>query len=505
MLQLVRSRPGEPVTDDFLSPIGTPIVVDTDSGKARLLWGAENVATINNVVSAGDWTNVRADPVKFQDAIDTAYAEGAALSIPRGVYDTDIVGLDLQNGVHYFGEGKDASFAKSTAIKYSGVGSAIRVPTTDGNSPGIANVRISDIAIKCLVKHQYSACILATGCTYFWIDGVLVYGNDYGIILEACELTSVRRSQIENGSIGTAGIWIPNGNRPGGGTATFLANRIDIEESNQFSGTVGIGIADDGGISRRICGNNFNAIDTHIRTCNVSGVTNITGNESENAAVANIEFAATTHLGAASSGTQSAVVMGNDLKNPNGKPTITFGANSLVSFTNIGNVHESDAAPLKDLATGVTTTVGFNNKQLGTGSAEVGNTISKNAIYTSAVTYSGGGGNLGVGGSITAYETRGGHTSTVSFLILWGAGMAAGVGDLEILLPRAHAGSIPCMGSWGGAIAGANSHGGSVRVNGTTKANLRDIGVAGFVGAASGLAAGDFVTGTITYEVSSTS
>jgi hypothetical protein len=119
------------------------------------------------------------------------------------------------------------------------------------------------------------------GGTFVELSNVRLAGWKYDVILDQSELVRIDNCDFE--TWGTAGLWLVNGADHTVGASNYYTNQITITR-NQFNTAVGGGygdaIADDGGASHYIVGNNFNGGNRQIIAAAVAGLT-ILNNEME--------------------------------------------------------------------------------------------------------------------------------------------------------------------------------------------------------------------------------
>lgn len=302
---------------------------------------ADNGGTIIVASDGGRWYLLRSGPLtpylfgaKGDGITDDYYrlsawlsAGGNYLQAGTFLHSQTIV---LYNDREYYGDGKNNS-----VFKYSGVLDQAQI-NNPINSSTAANIGLRALSFVSVGGQMAGhANLVDTGSTYLHIQDCRFYGAMIQLILDQTEVSDFDRNEFLLGSnAASTGVWIVSGNRAGGGGANFT-NRISFR-GNQFNGSVGIGIVDDGGYAHAFQGNNFNGLVNHMRIAGVQALIIDGANELEAASAASIWLAATKSDGSAASPTNH-LRYGNNFSVLGAQPALQIDAGALTSIDIIGN------------------------------------------------------------------------------------------------------------------------------------------------------------------------
>ena len=481
---------------------GTGAVARTAQSKMREQFSVLDFMTAAQVADVQAGTAAVNVATAIQAAIDAVAALGGTLFFPTGIYLIGTTTLVFKNHVIYKGAGLHSAQTKGTVIKYTGTSDAIQINNPINSSTG-ACISIEDLWVQCTVRTAGKAAIADVGSTYLSIKRVGVSGNDYGMILDQSEIVSIDECNFAVPASGTAGLWLVNGAEHTGGASGYLTNRITVEKC-QFDGTVGVGIADDGGTAHSFINNNFNAMAKHIRV-NATYSLLIQGNEFEAYTTTAIEFAVTKVGGAVGAVSTTADIGPNFFSSALALPSFTFAVNSLANLTvhdtHFNHTHASGTA-FSGLTLGVTNYLGYNNRQQSIGSASVGNSLLNKTSYTPTFASSAADALIGNGTISGTYVREGGVcTATVNFTV--GTTTTLGTGQWRFGLPFTSQDSLGVSGAWYGTPAGTFRVGTAV-VNGAAYVLIFENAVGPLGGASYVWANGNVVNLTITYPVDAT-
>lgn len=194
----------------------------------------------------------------------------------------------MTKGVILCGAGKVSSI-----LSFTGTTDGIRATQAINSSTPVFN-SVRDIGIYTSNTLNTGAAYADVGGSFLDVDSVYIEGFKYGFVLDQTELATISHCDIESPASGI-GIWLLNGADHTALASPGYTNRITIS-NNQFNGnSSAIAIVDDGGSNHLIFGNNFNGYSTHIRACQVYGLT-IDNNELESSGSYPILFEETTFL-----------------------------------------------------------------------------------------------------------------------------------------------------------------------------------------------------------------
>ena len=505
---------GVPVATINDVDIGDPTLIadlaSTATGKGAALSGylspasgavATNVSAYLNLMVKGlkkTFGAVGDDVANDRTAIVNAFASGKIIEAEDGIFlfPTTIV---IPNGLKLYGFGQT-----QTTFKYSGTSDAFQI-NNPINSSTAANIELQNFYIQSVTRTAGKAGLADVGSTFLNLRHVRFFGNDYSLILDQSELVNVDECDFELGATATAGVWLVNGAEHTGGASTFYTNRISIHHSQFNGGTVGAGIADDGGLVHTFENNNFNAMAKHIRSTAVKGL-RICGNEFEVPVTTCLDFQLTKVGGAGSTLCTVVDIKDNLFFSDAAIGLINLGAVSCINALNVesnhfNNSHAGGTPFSGSVSTGANTYTGKNNYQEGIGGTALGNTYNVTTAYTPAWTSDGGTQPALGNGSITGSYIRNGNSCTARITLAIGTSTTFGNGNFRFGLPFTSTDAKPVVGSWYGSPAGTLRAGSSVTFN--TNYALINVDNVGFIGGASfSWASPDTVNITITYPIS---
>lgn len=413
----------------------------------------------------------------IQAAINAVSLIGGILFFPSGVYLIAST-LIFKNNVIYRGSGRNSLGTLGTVLKYTGASDATQV-NNPINSSTAANYAVEDMFIWSTVRTAGKACFADVGSTFVTLKRVTFFGNDYNVILDQSELVLVEECDCEVQASGTAGIWLVNGAEHSGGASANFTNRVTICncQLNAAKGT-GVGIADDGGVSHTLQDNNYNGLAKHIRVNGAHGL-KISGGELETVGTTSIDFN-TTKLGGNAGGASSTVSIEDlTLDSSDAINLITLAASSVNNLTTKNlrfNNNNAGGAPFSGLAAGVTINYqGVNNTQVGSGSANAGNSVVPKTAYTPAFTSSNADASIG-NGTITGNYERNGSICTCTINMTFGTTTTKGTGNFQFSTPFSINNSNIDVGTWYGSPAGT-VRGGPVVTAGGAIVNIAESAV----------------------------
>lgn len=223
-----------------------------------------------------------------QAALDYAgnLSGGVRVYAPRGGYFVTNT-LNIKANTYFYGDGWFASM-----FKCGHAGDFLK-STFPINSSSAANINVKDLGAFASVASNGGGYV-DVGGTYINVENCFFQAFKYPIILDQSELVVVDRNYLLGWV--SAGLWIVNGPDHTPGANKGFTNRITIT-NNQFNGTGGHCIRDDGGGNHLISGNNFNQGGTQIFVAGCGSLT-ITNNEFEGASAYPIFMSETTSAGA---------------------------------------------------------------------------------------------------------------------------------------------------------------------------------------------------------------
>jgi len=407
---------------------GTSAVASTLQSKAQERVSVFDFMTALEVADVLAGTATLNVSTALQAAINYASATSGTLHFPAGTY-LHTATLVFKNNARYLGAGKS-----KTILKYTGSSDQAQI-NNPVNGSTAANIDIADIYF-----YQSSAQVAGKanfadlGSSYLTFSRCKFYGAMIQLILDQTEVSRVRDCEILLGSSANSiGIWLTNGAERTATAAPMWTNQILIE-GNQFNGSVGDAVADDGGYDHEYRGNNFNGCTNQLR---LSGTANlvIDGGEYELPATACLSFQSTKKSGATPpSPNQTVSINGGFFASAAVVPIVFSSAAGLPYIKLTNNVFHTTGDVYSGL-TNLTDVLAFGNNQIssGTGYASINNYYD-NYEYTPAWTAAGT--NPVVGdGVFTAKYSRKGEQVTVNLYLLMGSTTTFGTGYYFFSLP----------------------------------------------------------------------
>ena len=391
------------------------------------------------------------DTAAIQNAINYVTSVKGKLYFPTGTY-LHATTLIFKNNVIYYGDGQ------GSILKYTGTSDQIQV-NNPINSSTAANITVQDLYLLSTIVTTGKANFADIGSSYLYFNNVYFSCNYYGLILDQSELVVVEKCNFAfnlSGCVG--GIWIVNGPGHTSGALGGFTNRLTFIY-NQFNGSNGYGIIDDGGTCHAIENNNFNGLGTHIRIT-AAGTSSIVNNEMEGATTTSILFANTYYFGGASSGASYNLLVQNNLFTSGGSYSLTFTSSCAINLQyslNEFNLNTGGAAPDNNPSNYVNNVLAFGNYNIGTGTVPYNNIV-VNGTWTPIV---GGSTTLGTGTYTTRTGTyfQNGNLCTFQAIITWTAHTGTG-GQIYVSLPKTvldtNLNYVPCTVISNGITLSAN-------------------------------------------------
>ena len=391
------------------------------------------------------------DTAAIQNAINYVTSVKGKLYFPTGTY-LHATTLIFKYNVIYYGDGQ------GSILKYTGTSDQIQV-NNPINSSTAANITVQDLYLLSTIVTTGKANFADIGSSYLYFNNVYFSCNYYGLILDQSELVVVEKCNFAfnlSGCVG--GIWIVNGPGHTSGALGGFTNRLTFIY-NQFNGSNGYGIIDDGGTCHAIENNNFNGLGTHIRIT-AAGTSSIVNNEMEGATTTSILFANTYYFGGASSGASYNLLVQNNLFTSGGSYSLTFTSSCAINLQyslNEFNLNTGGAAPDNNPSNYVNNVLAFGNYNIGTGTVPYNNIV-VNGTWTPIV---GGSTTLGTGTYTTRTGTyfQNGNLCTFQAIITWTAHTGTG-GQIYVSLPKTvldtNLNYVPCTVISNGITLSAN-------------------------------------------------
>lgn len=152
------------------------------------------------------------------------------------------------------------------------------------NSNTAVQIYLRDMAfivIGARVGTNTGAGFVDVGGTFVYLTRVAFGGFVWGVILDQSELVHIDQCDFEmTSNTSKAGVWIVNGPDHTALADPFFTNQITITRSQFNSDSVGVGIQDDGGVAHVFEKNNVNGFLTGIAISGTQGAI-VAGNEIE--------------------------------------------------------------------------------------------------------------------------------------------------------------------------------------------------------------------------------
>ena len=409
----------------------------------------QETVSVKDFGAVGDGTTD--DTAAIQNAINYVTSVKGKLYFPTGTY-LHATTLIFKNNVIYYGDGQ------GSILKYTGTSDQIQV-NNPINSSTAANITVQDLYLLSTIVTTGKANFADIGSSYLYFNNVYFSCNYYGLILDQSELVVVEKCNFAfnlSGCVG--GIWIVNGPGHTSGALGGFTNRLTFIY-NQFNGSNGYGIIDDGGTCHAIENNNFNGLGTHIRIT-AAGTSSIVNNEMEGATTTSILFANTYYFGGASSGASYNLLVQNNLFTSGGSYSLTFTSSCAINLQyslNEFNLNTGGAAPDNNPSNYVNNVLAFGNYNIGTGTVPYNNIV-VNGTWTPIV---GGSTTLGTGTYTTRTGTyfQNGNLCTFQAIITWTAHTGTG-GQIYVSLPKTvldtNLNYVPCTVISNGITLSAN-------------------------------------------------
>lgn len=320
------------------SSVGAGIVGFIASGvgavKRFILDKLRERVSVKDYGAVGD--GVTDDTAAIQAAINAVDAAGGGtVYVPSGTYKCSST-IAMKAKVTLKGEGLAASILVWATL---GDGLAATYPI---NSSTAAWNQVKDVQLKCTNMANTGAAYVDVGGTYVYLENLYCNGFKYGVIFDQTELAEINICNFGNQLF--AGVWLVNGSAHTPGASGVFTNRIAICASQFNEGNTVYGIVDDGGYSRTIEKNNFNAGYIQIRSAGTQ-VLNIANNYFEGSASFAIDFRNTTVAGIGC-GSNIATCVQSNLFVPLSTNTVINAA--VISDLNVmNNDFASASAPVK--------------------------------------------------------------------------------------------------------------------------------------------------------------
>jgi hypothetical protein len=463
-------------------PAGTGAVLTTVQAKLRQYVSVKDFGAVGNGVTD--------DTAAIQAAINST---AQAIYFPQGTY-LHSQTLIFKNSTKYYGDGCIAS-----VLNYSGVSDQIQI-NNPINSSTAANIIIQDLGFTANSQNAGKAHIADVGSTFLTIERCKFYGAMIGVILDQSELVRMTGNEfILGSSVNSIGIWLVFGPDHTPLADNAFTNQIVIEK-NQFNGSVGNGITDDGGYDHEYRGNNFNGMTLHLRVCNTNGFT-ISGGEYEYASAACISFQNTRNNGTPQTYAIGGITIQGGLyaQNDAAIPCFSFVANAVSAFNLLGNSFSTTGAVVSGIGY-VSDVMASGNIQLNSGSEYLFiNNYYDNKFY--GITWAGSVTNPSIGnGSLFTTFSRNGRQVTINVKLTIGSTTTLGSGSWLFSLPfTAINDNVFYLGTSVQELSAATYVQASRVVQGAS--NVDFIGPTGVGSAFPGVwSTGDRLTATVTYS-----
>lgn len=387
---------------------------------------------------AGD--GVTDDTAKFQAAVFAA--ENGVCFVPAGVYILTAP-IVIRGRTTLEGVGR-----RSSVLNFVNSGDGLQ-STWPINGSNYADITVQGLYVLNTNPSNTGGGFVDVGGSYVHVIGNRFEGWKYGIVFDQTEISNIEGNEFF--SLGTAGIWLVNGDQHSYGAKGLYTNVITIAKNTINTGS--IGIADDGGYTHNIEDNCINAGTVAMRFHQPGGA-KITGNYMEMSKGSSIVFSSTRLDGSTSHPGTIASIDNNFIYPSDGQYAIDIQAASVQQLNANGNqiltgchingsvapvagIHGADNLR-SDIADGLHAT---GNLQLGCGypSALLNNYLdSQNFVQSMA--WTGSTSNPAIGnGTINADWSRKGLQVTLNYRIVMGSTTKFGSGIYSFALPFAAA------------------------------------------------------------------
>jgi hypothetical protein len=183
---------------------------------------AETVPNVRMLGAKGDdSTN---DTVAVQETIDYVVARGGggSIHIPTGIYRVTTINITGDDGLHVFGDGRQATILSST-----GTGDGVIIGSA---SPEYAFITIRSLSVNALAGADKSAAVgvRVRKTTEVDLDDLYISSFKYGIVGDNSHFSRMERIRITGTLANGVGVWIMGDGSASGALENYL-NRVFVE------------------------------------------------------------------------------------------------------------------------------------------------------------------------------------------------------------------------------------------------------------------------------------
>lgn len=423
---------------------------------------------------------------------------GGDLVFPRGILRCADP-IEFKNRITYRGQGGSVFDNSGTMLRYVGATDAFRILNPQ-NASTAAFIKLEGLAFKSTTLAANQCLFYDLGSSIVQVKGCSFVSNRIGLGLDQSELWDVEECYFGGGTTAdTTCIWLINGADKTPGNLPWFTNRITFK-SNQFNGTIGTAIYDDGGVTHAYRDNNLNGFTNHYIITGVNGLV-IDGGEYEISTGPSVIFGVTKRLLGAGAKTNVAKVTNTFVYNDQNQPAIATVAGALGSIEIDSNFYNLPGVTFSGLNVGADEVIARGNRQLGGGDtlAFINNHHDQIA-HTPAWTASVAAPAIG-DGTLAGQFSRKGREIKLKFRLQPGGTTNQGNGVWSFGLPKAaNPNGIFDVGSVHIFKAGTSHYAGVAKLTaGGTTVRLYITSAAEVGSANPGLAVGDTVDVQITY------